>query len=320
MLIGFAIVLAAIAVAYLAGPRVPVDTTPVFDPASIGDDPDDYLARREMDVPDIRADHGKEIVWADGATRSRTEYAIVYIHGFSASKHELRPVPDRVAQAVGANLYFTRLTGHGQNGAAMADASVNDWINDFAEAMAIGRLIGRRVIVMATSTGGSLATWAATRPELAQGLAGLVLVSPNYELQAAGSTLLTGPWGRQIAELATGRERGFEPFNALHARYWTTRYPTAALLPMAAMTKLAREAPVEEIEIPALFIFSDRDGIVSPARTRAIAARWAGPATVVSIDTSGDPFNHVIVGDAVSPQTNEEVVDAIVAWIGELRQ
>lgn len=317
--IGLVVVLAALAAVYLLGPRVPVDTTVTFDPATIGPDPDAWLARREADIPDIRTGQQKEIVWADGAAKTPTELAIVYIHGFSASKFELRPVPDLVARELGANLYFTRLAGHGRDGAAMAEASVNDWVNDYAEAIAIGRLLGRRILVMATSTGAALATWAATRPELAEPVAGLVLVSPNYELRAAGAGLLTGPWGGQIAALIAGRERGFEPINALHAEYWTTRYPTDALLPMAATAELAREAPVERVDAPALFIFSDADSVVSPERIREIAERWGGRTELVTIDEAGDPANHVLAGEALSPGTTQEVVDAIVAWAESLR-
>ena len=42
----------------------------------------------------------------------------------------------------------------------MADGSVNAWINDYAEAIAIGRAIGDKVVVIGTSTGASLATFA----------------------------------------------------------------------------------------------------------------------------------------------------------------
>ena len=95
-------------------------------------------------MKDIRPGLQKEIVWADPATKAKTPLAIVYIHGFSASKGEVRPLPDKVAAALGANLFYTRLTGHGQDGAAMANGSVNAWINDYAEAIAIGRAIGDR--------------------------------------------------------------------------------------------------------------------------------------------------------------------------------
>jgi pimeloyl-ACP methyl ester carboxylesterase len=307
--------LALLALAFALGPRVPVDTTVTFDPAGIGSDPEAYIARREAEVNDIRPGLQKEIVWADPATKARTPVAIVYIHGFSASKGEVRPLPDRVAAALHANLFYTRLTGHGENSAAMAKGSINAWVNDYAEAIAIGRVIGDRVIVIGTSTGGSLATWAATQPALSKDVAAIVMISPNYGLQAAGSSLLTGPWGNWLAELLIGKERGFEPVNALHARLWTTRYPTSALLPLAGLTKLAAGMPVEQIRIPALFVISDKDAVVRPDLTRAIAGRWGAPHELVAVEASGDPYNHVIAGDALSPSTTEELADRVIGWI-----
>ena len=155
-------------IAFLLGPRVKVDTTVRFDPAAIGADPEAYLAGRGRGE-EHPAGQQKEIVWANPATKAKTPMAIVYVHGFSASKWEVRPLPDKVAAALGANLFYTRLTGHGQDGAAMAEGSVNAWINDYAEAIAIGRAIGDKVVVIGTSTGASLATWAASQPGLREG-------------------------------------------------------------------------------------------------------------------------------------------------------
>ena len=83
------------------------------------------------------------------------------------------------------------------------------------------------MVVIGTSTGASLATWAAAQPGLSDGIATIIEISPNYGLQAAGADLLLLPWGKQIAELTIGKERSFEPVNALNALLWTTRYPTA---------------------------------------------------------------------------------------------
>nr|WP_245497472.1 MULTISPECIES: hypothetical protein [unclassified Mesorhizobium] len=99
-------------------------------------------------MPDIRDGLEKEIIWANPMIHARTPLSIVYVHGFSASKGEVRPLPDEVADQLDTNLFYTRLTGHGQGGAAMADGSVNAWINDYAEALAIGRAIGDKVIVI----------------------------------------------------------------------------------------------------------------------------------------------------------------------------
>jgi pimeloyl-ACP methyl ester carboxylesterase len=309
---------ALVAGLFLSGPRVPVDTRISFDPAEIGDDPEAYLAAREARVPGIRQGQQKQIVRADPHSREKAPLSIIYIHGFSASSGEIRPLPDIVAGALGANLFFTRLAGHGREGAAMADASVNDWVNDMAEAVAIGRAIGERVIIMATSTGGSLATWAATKPELMEDVAGIVLFSPNYGLQAAGAEFLMLPWGGQIADMLIGKERSFQPQNVKHASLWTTRYPTRALLPMKALTDLANSTRVEDTRVPALFIFSEEDHVVRPDITERIAGRWGAPAEILLVRHSGDPSNHVIAGAALSPETTEPLAKKTEVWIRKL--
>ncbi|MER8825643.1 alpha/beta fold hydrolase [Mesorhizobium sp. M0938] len=311
-ILGLALILI---LAFSLGPRVPVDTTIRFDASAVGDDPQAYLARKEAAVPDIYDGLEKEIIWANPMVRARTPLAIVYIHGFSASKGEVRPLPDEVADQLDANLYYTRLTGHGQGGAAMAEGSVNAWINDYEEALAIGRAIGDKVIVIATSTGGSLAAWAATQPGASDGVAAIAFISPNFGVKASGAELLTMPWGRAIAELVAGKERSFVPRNALHEKFWTYRYPIAAALPMVALTELAYGAPVEKATIPALFIFSDSDTIVRPDRTREIAGRWGAAHELVPVDDTGDRDNHVIAGDALSPATTAFLAQRIVVWV-----
>lgn len=86
--LGFAVILVS---GFFLGPRVRVDTTIRFDPSVIGDDPQAYLAREEAAVPNIRDGLDKEIIWANPMVHAKTPLAIVYIHGFSASKGEVRP-------------------------------------------------------------------------------------------------------------------------------------------------------------------------------------------------------------------------------------
>lgn len=307
-------VVVILAAVFLLGPRVPVDTAIRFDPRSIGEDPAAYLTTSEARFPDLREGLGKEIVWA-GAPGERAPLAIVYLHGFSASKGEIRPLPDIVARELGANLFFTRLTGHGLGNAAMADGSINAWINDLAEAMAIARAIGDRTIVMATSTGGGLAIWAAANSSLLDDAAAMVLISPNLGIRAGGAGMLTMPWGGLAARLLLGAERGFEALNENQSRFWTTRYPTAAILPMARLTELAAATQFEDIEVPALFVFSDNDQVVRPDRTRAAAACWGAPHEMIVVNDSEHPVHHVIAGDAVSPSTTARLATATVEWL-----
>jgi esterase/lipase len=301
-------------IAFFSGPRVPVDMNVTFDAASMGVDLDFYLAKREANTPNLRAGLGREIIWAFPASKAKTPIAVVYVHGFSASKGEVRPLPDLVAKALGANLYYTRLTGHGQDGAAMGAATVNDWVNDYAEAMAVGRAIGEKVLIISTSMGGGLTTWGLTQPALSENVMGAVFISPNYGVQAAGSEILTAPWGKQLANLIVGKERSFVPVNELHGTLWTPVYPTDAVIPMAGLTALAVAQPVEQIKTPAFFIYSKTDKVIKPELVEAIEAKWGGPKQILAVEKNDDPYSHVIAGDALSPSTTQPLADAIIAW------
>lgn len=315
MIYGLAVLAIAAGLAFLFGPRVATDTVVRFDAKLIGADPEAWLAKSEAEVAGIHDDLQKEIIWAYPASKAKTPLAVIYVHGFSASKNETRPVPDKVAAALGANLYLTRLSGHGIDGNALASASVNDWVNDMAEALAIGKMIGEKVIVIGVSTGAGLATWAASDPALSNQIDGLVFISPNYGVQAAGSFLLTMPFGEQMVNLIIGKERSFETHNDVQRRFWTWTYPTKALLPMAALTKLAANTPVESIRQPVLMIYSETDTVIRPDLVKAMAARWGGKPTLTALAKNEDPSSHVIAGDALSPGTTDEVTGLIVEWV-----
>jgi pimeloyl-ACP methyl ester carboxylesterase len=278
------------------------------------DDIDARLADAESAFADIRPGLAKEIVWADPLAKTRAALAVVYIHGFSASKGEVRPLPDLVAKALGANLFYTRLAGHGRSADAMAEASVDAWKNDMEEALDIATHIGERTLIIATSTGAALATWALAQPGLTGPVAGAVFLAPNYKIRRRGAGLLTAPFARVSARLLLGKRRGFVPLSALHAAYWMTDYPVSALLPMADLIKEIRGLPFEKIGTPALFIQSAKDQVVDPLQTARVARRWGGPATLVDPGDVGDPYGHVVAGDALSPKTTEAIAKDIRKW------
>ena len=88
------------------------------------------------------------------------------------------------------------------DGPILGQARVPVLPGDTAEALAIGRRIGDRVLVIATSTGGTLAALAATDPELSERLAGVVLISPNFGVQNPKAGLLTLPVDERLQRLA----------------------------------------------------------------------------------------------------------------------
>ncbi|MEL6205480.1 MAG: alpha/beta fold hydrolase [Pseudomonadota bacterium] len=301
--------------AWIWGPREPVDREIAFDAAALPDDLDAWVAESEATVPSLRAGAEKRIVWA-GTPGVQTPLALVYVHGFSASAEEIRPVPDRVAEELGANLFFARLTGHGRDGPAMAEADAGAWIEDLAEAMAVGRRLGERVILIGTSTGGTLAILAAHDPLLSEGLAGLVLVSPNFAVNNPAAPLLTFPWARDFLPWLVGEERSFEPHNEGHGLHWTTRYPTEAVLPMAALVTHVRRLDHVEQEMPAMFLYSEHDKVIVPAAVREVHDRWGGPKGLHTfvMGRGDDPSSHVIAGDILSPGHTDRAVSLIVDW------
>ena len=304
---------------WLFVPREPVDTEIEFQASVLGDDLDAYLATSEARFDDITEGVQKRIIWA-GEPGAQTPLSIIYLHGFSATSQEIRPVPDKLAEQLGANLYYTRLSGHGRGGLAMAEPVAGDWMEDTAEALAIGRRIGEEVIVMATSTGGTMAAVAATDPALMEQVKGIAMISPNFRVRSPAAVILEWPLVRSWAALVAGAERSFAPENEDHGKYWTTVYPTTALIPMAAIVKHARELEYSGVTTPALFMFSDQDGVVSSETTRAISTKWGGPVVLEprEMGEGDDPFHHVIAGDILSPGQTEDTVRVLAEWVESL--
>jgi alpha-beta hydrolase superfamily lysophospholipase len=297
-------------------PRDGVDRAIAFDPDSLPADLDAYLAASEATVAGLTEGSAKRIVWA-GAAGQKTPLAIIYVHGFSATAEEIRPVPDDVAGAVGANLYFMRLAGHGRDGTALGAVTAGDWVEDMAEAMAIGRRLGDRVILIATSTGAPLAMIAASDPALSGGLGGVVMISPNFGLRPTAAVILDLPLARYWGPVIAGATRSFAPANERQAAHWTTTYPTVALFPMAALVREGRSLDVSMIKVPALFIYAPADQVVDPARIPAVAAAWGGPVQVteIAVTEEDDPYSHVIAGDILSPGQTTAVTGLILSWM-----
>ncbi|MDJ0631245.1 MAG: alpha/beta fold hydrolase [Rhodobacter sp.] len=307
------------AAAWLILPGEPVDTDIGFGTALSADRLDTYFAEAEARFDDITPGVEKRVIWA-GTPGARTGVSVVYIHGFSATSEEIRPVPDLVARALGANLVYTRLSGHGRDGAALAEPAAGDWLEDVAEALAAARAAGDRTLVIATSTGGTLAALAAMHPDLSASIDAIAFVSPNFAIANALSAILTWPGARWWVPLAAGTERAWQPLNDDHRRYWTTRYPTVALLPMMALVKHVAKQDPGRATVPAMFLFSDADAVVSAAATRDVADRWGGEVALApqKLPPGNDPYNHVIGGDVLSPGMTESVAKQIAGWARSL--
>lgn len=311
MVLGLA---AVFAVLTLVAPRETVSRPAPFS----GDlsDPAAYLAARESAFDDIVPGTEARVVWAAGGDQ-RTPLSVLYLHGFSATSEEIRPVPDAVADTLGANLVFARLRGHGRTGQALADATADEWLIDTAEALAIARAVGDEVLIIGTSTGATMAAIAVTEPAMAEAVVGVVMVAPNFYLANSASVLLEWPWAQLWLPIIAGAERHWEAVNPDHDRYWTNSYPTVAVLSMIAAMREARARDFSAVEVPLLVLYGEEDQVISGAKAVSEMESWGGPMRVQVMDlpeTGVDPYAHVIAGDILSPAMTGPVTSEILEW------
>jgi len=306
------LIIVFLVVAYALGPRhaVKIDDSALQLPATTAE-LEEYLHASEARAGDVLANTEKTVLFAH-EDRRRTPLALIYLHGFSATRQEVAPLCEQLAKELGANLFMTRLSGHGQTPKAMGDVNAGDWLRDTLEAYEIGRLLGDRVIIIGASTGGTLALWLAERAPQ-ETLAALLLISPNLGPRDPRAEWLAGPWGRQLAELLLGNEYRWTPSNELHARYWNSRYPTRALVPMMALVKEVRASDLESIAVPTLVVYSPADRVVDPQKIaqgyQRLGRRTAANSEnkLLPFADSQDPSSHVLAGDILAPRDTARV-------------
>jgi pimeloyl-ACP methyl ester carboxylesterase len=308
--------LAAIGAAALLGLRAATPEVPPPEPAFVPPPSlavlEARLAATEARFADLRTDAARTVVWADPVRRHRTPVALVYLHGFSASRQEIAPAAERAAAALGANLYYARIPGHGRSSDAMAESSLPGWQAEGESAVAVGRLLGEQVVLIGTSTGGTLVTWLAARyPDLA----GAVLVSPNFGVREVAAPLAALPGGQALVRLVVGPYRQFRTHSALHARHWTWRYSTMAIPPMMQLVRASANLDLGAIRVPLLAFYSPTDTVVRPDAIEAAVGRWGTDRKRLLAIATDDPSRHILAGDALSPATTSTVVAGIVAFV-----
>ncbi len=305
---------------YLAGPRNdfgPDAPTPRTTPPAELSALEGWLQSNEAAYTDLRPGVAKGVVWY-ARPGQRTGWAVVNLHGYSASRLETAPLAETVAQHLGANLYQSRLAGHGRSSEAMGEFTVQDWLADAVEAVRIGGMLGDKVLVMGVSSGATLATWLATHPE-GQGAVAYAFVSPNYGPKDKRSELINSPWGQQLALLLEGEMRGRPDTDLREAQAWTHHHPTRSLFPMMALVKHVRESDLSRFTKPVLVLYSERDQTVDPAEIREVFARLGSPAkTLEAVTYSESAGQHVLAGDIRAPRATAPMARRIADWVQAL--
>lgn len=288
-------------IVYLLGPK---PSTPVYSsdmPAvpSGANDLVNYVASEEA-AHKLKKDNEARIVWFNDSLKNITPYSIVYLHGFSASQEEGDPVHEKIAKEYGCNLYLSRLAEHGiDTTEVMANLTADKYWESAKRALAIGRKLGQKVILMGTSTGGTLALkLAAAYPDVYA----LVLMSPNIEIDDPNAWLLNNPWGLQIARMVKSGKyiESTSDTRPEYKQYWTPKYRIEAAVALEELLESSMTpATFHRIDQPTLVLYYYKDEVHrdSTVRVSAIKKMYeelgtpADKKRAVAVPNAG---NHVI--------------------------
>ncbi len=272
----FLAIIALLVIVYLAGPH---PSAPQYkkdmpqvpaQPAAL----EQYISNNEAQHK-LKPDNEARIVWANDSTKAKTPWAIVYLHGFSASQAEGDPVHRNIAKEFGCNLYLSRLSQHGiDTTEPMMNLTADNYWESAQQALAIGKQLGDKVILIGTSTGGTNAL------QLAAAYPGdvnaLVLLSPNIAINNDKAWLLNNPWGMQIAKMVTGKDHiestDTVPLEKEYQQYWYTRYPLNATVQLEELleTSMNKET-FEKVKQPTLLLYYYKDSVHQDSTVRVDA-------------------------------------------------
>lgn len=253
--------LLVLVIIYLMGPR---PTHPVYDKklpvVPTADSLENYISLRES-AHKLRPDNQARIIWANDSAKNHTEYAILYLHGFSASQGEGDPIHKRIAKKYGFNLYLSRLAEHGiDTTEKMLNLTADKLWESAKEAYSIALRLGKKVIIMGTSTGASLALMlAANYPDIHS----LILLSPNIEIFDGTAWILNNPWGYHIAKVVNGSEYIIsKDTRPLYKQYWSHGYRLEAVVELEEMLESAMKPELfNKVTQPTLMLYYYRDKI-----------------------------------------------------------
>lgn len=259
----FLTVIVLLVVVYLLGPHPP---TPVYSSAmplvpQTATGLEKYINQKET-AHTLKPNNQARIVWNNDSLKAKTAYAIVYLHGFSASQEEGYPVHTNIAREFGCNLYLSRLAEHGiDTTAPLKNLTASGYWESAREALAIGKQLGEKVILMGTSTGGTNALQlAATYPD---DIYALVLLSPNIAINNDKAWLLNDPWGLQIASFVTGSDYvTSEDDRPIYKQYWYSKYPLDATAQLEEYLETTMNAETfKKVKQPLLMLYYYKDEV-----------------------------------------------------------
>lgn len=316
------IALCILAVILALGPKPDYpryDLSPIYLRVQLKD-LDSYVAAKEATVSDLKPDNEAKVVWYQDSIQ-KTPYSLVYLHGFSASQEEGDPVHTTFAKKYGMNLYLSRLADHGRSAKnSFENLTPKDLIESAKEAIAIGALLGEKVILMSCSTGSTYSIMLAPEDDRVHSL---LMYSPNIGIKDPSAALVTYPWGKQILRGVMGGDYNRVQYTEAAKQYWNDTYHVDGIVAMQSLIDDGMQAEYfEELKLPFYLgcYYKDesaQDQVVSVARMEEFFDQVGTPATLkkmVRFPAAGRHVftSHIMVADV------EEVMHSTEQYVQEV--
>lgn len=220
----------------------------------------DSISKSEANVSNIKKDNQAKIIFFNDSIKNKTEWALVYIHGFSASEKEGDPIHREFAKRYGMNLYLARMSEHGLKSKEPLLKMTSSKLWETAKnALAVGEKLGDKVLLMSTSTGGTLSLMLASK--FPKKVDALINFSPNVKINDPAAFLLNNPWGLQMSRLVKGGKYNVtgSEFDKT-AKYWNNKYRLEAVVNLQELLESSMlEETFEKITCPSLTVAYYKD-------------------------------------------------------------
>lgn len=279
-------------------------------------DLDAYIAEWESQY-NLKEDTAAKIVWANPENPQKTDYAIVYLHGFRASHQEGDPVHKKVAESLGYNLFLSRLAEHGEKSTyPLLDLTVEKLLESARFAFEIGRRIGKKIILMGTSTGASLSLYLASKEEYQTDISSLILYSPLIRFYGLKEKALMYAPLRTLLRMMLGKKHLVKtaPMTFAEIRIWDKHYALAGALALGSFVdRYMRKKLFKKVRSPAFIGYycknnQNQDTVVSVPAIKWMTGNLGSRTEWVRAINFPDAKSHVISSSLVSKATDNVIV------------
>lgn len=279
---------------------------------------DNYLDKQESQY-DLKEGTKAQIIW-NSPEPKQTEYAIIYLHGFRATHPEGDPTHRKVADHFGYNLFLSRLEEHGINSDfPLLHLTEKKLLDSARFAFEIGKKIGKKIIMMGTSTGASLALWLASQSIYKDKISALILYSPLIRFYGINQYLLLNSFTRNSLELVLGEKYLIKEKNSSCAedRIWHNTYTLKAALTLGAFVEHhMQDETFSNVECPVFtgYYYKNRhnqDNVVSVSAIKEMVSELTLQSELITTTNFPEANTHVICSSLLSNCVGKVITETI---------